>query len=207
MHIVAPANANEEWSYSQAVEHCAREFQNFRQRFKVDPSGVNDPLFHTALEHIDGAELAQLSIAPDNSISQPICIPRPALNRELVSAADNLEVFCILRAAGLRSMETRSLDMQPRAFREWFGGVCLGRIQPPGKRPKSWGDLKRNELIYYQVTELAKHGLTVFRNDASAPHSALDAIADAAKAAGLPSPRSYETVKRIYTEVRRRKSG
>lgn len=94
----------------------------------------------------------------------------------------------------------------PPLLREWLGQHLSGEI----KRPKissrfktGWpgATLERDLILHDLVTTFADFGLTATRNDASAPVSGCDAVAEAMARRKL-RPQSYKDIKKIHAELR-----
>lgn len=94
----------------------------------------------------------------------------------------------------------------PASIRLWVSSYLAGKLERPiGKDGKPSSEGMRRE-IYGAVVRLTEMGMKPTRNDASPPHSACDAIAEALRDLGL-SPTTYRAVKAIYSDGKRGKSG
>jgi len=201
MKLVFPDEENAAWDYSQAVEYCIHELQEFRARGGEDSiKAINDFVIQK-VEHLKGAELGQPKVAPNGLVAQQVLVPEDTWRGILLGSETNLEDFQILKELGVHWIATGQLDFQPAEIREWFGQVVMGRKKPPGRRPEAWAKWRRNHLIYAIVRNLEKHSVHPMRNPLN-DESGCDAVACAAVRIRLRGISSYETVRKIYSEIK-----
>jgi hypothetical protein len=180
------------------VEHCVAQLEDFRRSGGEDPRGSLEAMIHEAFEIQDGARLGRPVVAPNGLLAQEIVLPETTFADLLDEAGHDAAAFHILQSAGLQCVRTDCLDVQPRKFRDWFFRLISGRI-PEIQRPKTWGNWRRNRLILGFISKCHRHGLSIYRNEASSRRaSAIDAVAEAARKVKLRGVSSYETVRKIY---------
>lgn len=200
--ITFPTIEGDSWTFQEAVAHSEKVFQNFKAESE---SKILFVASLEALSSVAGARLAPLCRAPSKLTSQPICVPAITLQEVIAESEKDVWAFEMLLSAGVQSIQTKSLDLQPALFREWFGEAVMGSKTMPGKRPKAWSILPRDWLIMATITTLTQHGLNQTRNDTTEEqHSAYDAIAEAAKRQKINGVSSYETVKTIVRRLKAR---
>jgi len=197
-----PCFEAEQWDYTTALGHCISELEGFQLGRGKDTIEAISSFFLDAVSSLEDAIRGRAVVTLNNQLCQQFLIPIKTIEKHIAHSKNHIENYYLLKEIGLQCAITRHLDLQPQVFREWYLSHMSGRISPPSKRPENWAISGRNRLIYALVGKLESHGFSKTRNDTNCNLCGCEVIAKACISVGLASPRSYETVRKIYFNYR-----
>lgn len=175
----------EKMTYAEAVNYARKYFFAVSQTGDFSAkSTMNDGGMQARMLTLTG--IRRIQNEPERIVSDAVSDP---------------DAFDALRY-GAAQLIAIGQDMSP-SIRFWVTKYLHGKIERPLTGPGSKGKDGLHAEIFFMVSRLVELGLISTRNDASAPLSACDAVADAIKVLGM-KPNSYDRVKVIYREMKKR---
>ncbi|MGV8997291.1 MAG: hypothetical protein ACOH12_10140 [Parvibaculaceae bacterium] len=171
-----------------------RAMKVFGDTKRTGVGGVEVKGFHQIRENAKHEETIELKTSYKVNSSDT----ETQINRMIVEDKDDAAIFDILSTIAAAYLDSGMCV--PEMLGHWAADVLLGEKKRPARRGKfEEGTGLRNTAIWLATRRLVHRGMIATRNDASAPTSACDAVAEALKLLG-ESPTTYASVKRIWNE-------